>query len=103
MSARASVFRSLLNEVRLTHPDGVLKKDALVVQFVKNQYKKYETTDQTLCKAREEMKFIGDTYLCYLSSLRKQLAINKEYNGGGERTVKDTASLVGFKLPHDPK
>lgn len=98
-----ATYRALLNEIRQNSPNGVLKKDSLVMQYVSAQYKKYQTTDAVLCKAKEEMKFIGETYLCYLQSVRKQESIVKEYGGKGERSVEETAGLVGFKLPHDPK
>lgn len=97
------LYRSLLNELRLASPSGKLKKDSMVYKYITNQFEKHQTTDQTLCKAKEEMKFLGETYLCYLRSLRKFDEIQKVYKGKGERSIKDTADMVGFKLPHDPK
>lgn len=101
--AGTQLFRSLLNELRLANPTGKLNKDSLAVKYITSQFEKHQTTDEILCKAREEMKFLGETYLCYLQSLRKYNEINSEYKGKGERSVKDTANMVGFKLPHDPK
>lgn len=101
--AGTQLYRSLLNELRLANPAGRLNKDSLAVKYITNQFEKHQTTDQTLCKAREEMKFLGETYLCYLQSLRKLNAIEREYKGKGERSVKETADMVGFKLPQDPK
>lgn len=98
-----SIYRALLNEMRLNSPKGKLNKDSPLFQYVTAQFKKYQTTDEMLCKAKEEMKYIGETYLCYLSSVRKHGEILKHYGGKGERTVEETAGLVGFKLPHDPK
>lgn len=99
----SNVYRSLIHELRLASPNGVMNKDSLVFKYISSQFRKYKTTDQQLCKAREEMQFLGSTYLCYLKSLRKQDAIQKHFKGGGERSVKETADMVGFKLPHDPK
>lgn len=98
-----NVYRSLIHELRLASPNGILNKESLVLKYITSQFRKYKTTDQQLCKAREEMQFLGQTYLCYLKSLRKQDVIQKHYKGGGERSVKATADMVGFKLPHDPK
>lgn len=95
-------LRTLLKELRLVSSNGHIK-DSLAANYVLAQYKKYRTTDQTLCKARDEMLFLGQTYACYLQSKRQHERICVEYKGGGERSVKDTANLVGFKLPHDPK
>lgn len=101
--AGTQLYRSLLNELRLANPAGRLNKDSLAFKYITNQFEKHQTTDQTLCKAREEMQFLGETYLCYLRSLRKYNEIQSEYTGKGERSVKETADMVGFKLPHDPK
>lgn len=98
----AKTLRSLLRELRLASPTGTIK-DSLAARYILNQYQKYRTTDETLCKARDEMQFLGQTYNCYLQSKRSYEAILTEYNGKGERSVEETAGLVGFKLPHDPK
>lgn len=96
------VLRSLLRELRLSSPNKNIKESP-AAKYVLQQYKKYNTTDQQLCKAKDEMLYLGNTYLCYLQSLRKYIAINEDYKGAGERTVEATAKMVGFKLPHDPK
>ena len=98
-----NLYRSLLNELRLASPNGILSKESVAFKYIASQYRKYQTTDETLCKAKEEMKYLGNTYLCYLQSLRRYNEIEKNYKGAGERSVESTASIVGFKLPHDPK
>lgn len=95
-------LRSLLQELRSASPNGCIK-NSLAARYILAQYKKYSTTDLQLCKAQDEALFLGQTYLTYLSSLRKYNALYKEYHGRGERSVKETANLVGFKLPTDPK
>lgn len=101
--AGTQLYRSILNELRLANPTGRMNKDSLAVKYITSQFEKHQTTDEILCKAREEMKFLGETYLCYLQSMRKFNKITEEYKGKGERSMKDTADMVGFKLPHDPK
>ncbi|KAH8332363.1 hypothetical protein KR074_001937, partial [Drosophila pseudoananassae] len=96
------VLRSLLHELRQASPNGCIK-DSLAARYILAQYKKFETTDQQLCKRRDEALFLGQAYLTYLSSQRKYTELYKEYHGRGERSVRDTADLVGFKLPTDPK
>jgi hypothetical protein len=95
-------LRSLLHELRLLSPNGCIK-DSLASKYILAQFQKYKTTDEQLCKAKSEMQFMGNTYLSYLQSLRKQNEIQSYYNGRGDRTVAETANIVGFKLPHDPK
>lgn len=100
--AAAKTLRGILNELRLASTNSCIK-NSLTAKYVLAQFKKYQTTDEQLCKEKDEMLFLGNTYLCYLQSSRNYKRINDEYKGAGERTVEDTAKMVGFKLPHDPK
>ncbi|ERL92077.1 protein FMC1 homolog [Dendroctonus ponderosae] len=100
--SKITTLRGLIQELRYAIPDSGLK-DNLAFQYIVEQYRKYNTTDQQLCKAREEMDFIANSYLCYLRSSRLSRQIHDEFHGKGERSVQDTARMVGFKLPHDPK
>lgn len=101
ISQNLSLLRHIITELR--HVSSQPLKDNLTVRYVFNQFRKYQTTDEQLCRAREEKKFIASTYLCYLRSSRLHKEINAEFNGKGARTVQQTANMVGFKLPHDPK
>lgn len=100
--AATKTLRGILNELRHASPNGCIK-DSLPAKYVISQFKKYQTTDEQLCKEKDEMLFLGNTYLCYLQSSKNYKRINDEYKGVGERSVEDTAKMVGFKLPHDPK
>lgn len=95
-------LRNLASELRTASSTGKLK-DSPAIDFILNQYKKFKVTDQQLCKAQEEMRYMSETYLCYMKSSRKYMELHKSYQGKGERTTEETANLVGFKLPHDPK
>ncbi|KAG5683669.1 hypothetical protein PVAND_012936 [Polypedilum vanderplanki] len=100
--AGVKILRGILNELRQASPNGCIK-DSLAAKYVISQFKKYQTTDEQLCKEKNEMLFLGNTYLCYLQSSKNYKRINDEYKGAGERTTEETARMVGFKLPHDPK
>lgn len=102
MPGKISLLRQIISELRYTLPEGSLK-NSLNLKYIINQFRKYNTTDQQLCKAKEEVEFIAKSYLCYLKSLRLEKQIFDEFHGKGERTVEETAKMVGFKLPHDPK
>nr|XP_023017190.1 protein FMC1 homolog isoform X2 [Leptinotarsa decemlineata] len=102
MAGKINVLRQIISELRKSLPEGSLKNN-LALQYILEQFQKYKTTDQQLCKAREEMEFVAKTYLCYLKSSRLEEQIHNEYHGKGERSVDETAKMVGFKLPHDPK
>lgn len=99
---KLSILRNLIAELRYALPEGSLKNN-LALEYIVNQFRKYKTTDEQLCKAREEMEFMANTYLCYLKSSRMAQEIHSEFHGKGERTIQETANMVGFKLPHDPK
>ncbi|KAL5275316.1 hypothetical protein ACFFRR_001307 [Megaselia abdita] len=101
-SLATKTLRGLLHELRAASPSGCIKQ-SLASKYVIAQFQQYETTDEQFCKAKDEALFLGQTYLTYLSSLRKHEEIKKEYHGRGERSVRETADLVGFKLPSDPK
>ncbi|XP_059053010.1 protein FMC1 homolog isoform X2 [Achroia grisella] len=95
-------LRQLLSEIRKQSTAKKLS-DNQMVQYIFKQYRKYQTTDQQLCKAIDEMHFKARTYVDYLNNSRMYKEINVEFKGKGERSVEDTAKMVGFKLPHDPK
>lgn len=100
--AAVKTLRALLNELRIASPNGCIK-DSDAATYVLSQFKKYQTTDLQNCKGKDEMLFLGNTYLCYVQSIRKQKEINKDYAGKGEVSVQDAATMVGFRLPHDSR
>lgn len=56
-----------------------------------------------VCRHREEAAHLADTYSTYLSSQRRWYELQQEYHAKGERSVPDTAKMVGFNLPHEDK
>lgn len=101
MKKNLSVLRLLANEIRKSSskPTG---RDNSLMSYITQQNRAHQETSEVFCKAREELQNLADNYLCYLHSIRKYHEINSFYSGKGERSVKETANLVGFKLPHDP-
>ena len=96
-------LRRVLNELRLSVDNPKTMKDARITQFIMHQYRKHQTTEKQYCKQSEEMSHLADSYATYLYSQRKWKEVHEEYHAKGERTVEETANIVGFKLPHDPK
>lgn len=101
--AANQLYNTLLHELRLNSRSGRLNQNSTVFKYIKTQFEKHQTTQETFCKARQEMKFLGQAYLTYLQSTRKYSEIQAEYKGRGELSIQDTADLVGFKLPGDSK
>lgn len=95
-------LRQLLSELRKQSSTKKLSENQMV-QYILSQYRKHQSTDQQLCKAAEEMHYKAKTYYHYLHSSRQYKEINVEFKGKGERSVEETAKMVGFKMPHDPK
>lgn len=95
-------LRHLLSELRKQSSTKKLA-DNQMVQYVFSQYRKHQTTDLQLCKAIDELHFKARTYCNYLENSRLYKEINQEFKGKGERSIEETANMVGFKLPHDPK
>ncbi|BES91205.1 unnamed protein product [Nesidiocoris tenuis] len=102
MNTHLKCLRHLLSEIRQATSDRKLK-DTPVVSYIFHQYKRFQVTDQQLCKAQDEMACLANTYVTYLQSVRKYKDLLTSYQSAGERSVEKTAEMVGFKLPHDPK
>lgn len=107
-SSKVSTLRKLITELRKIHNiEGLNKansfttylKDQDSVKYIFSQYRKNQVTDEQLCKEHESMNYMVNTYLCYLNSKRTYEQILKQFHGRGEKSVKDTADLVGFTLP----
>ncbi|XP_076630975.1 uncharacterized protein LOC143346608 isoform X2 [Colletes latitarsis] len=102
MKPNVQLVRSLIKEIRRSSSERNAK-DNIMVRYILEQTRAHRETSEVLCKAREELNNLAETYLCYLSSRRICKEIQVRYTGKGERSIKETADLVGFKLPHDPK
>lgn len=102
MNPNVQLVRSLLREIRCIASEGKIK-DNIMVQYILEQARAHKETSETLCKARKELEHLAQTYNCYLGSQRAYNEIQTHYAGAGERSIRETADLVGFKLPHDPK
>uniref|UniRef100_A0A8C6CKZ2 Protein FMC1 homolog n=1 Tax=Moschus moschiferus TaxID=68415 RepID=A0A8C6CKZ2_MOSMO len=59
-------------------------------------------TSEKLCRAQHELHFQAATYLCLLRSIREHVALHQEFHGKGERSVEESAGLVGLQLPQQP-
>jgi len=97
------LLRDLIRELRFTNRTHKPLPESPLYQFVVKQFRKNQLTTEQTCKSAEESSYLADTYLCYLKSSRKAGEVKAEFHGLGERTIRQTADMVGFKLPHDPK
>lgn len=102
MKESVRILRKILSEIRKSTSDKRLTIKP-IVPYLFREFKKNVVTDGQVCRQLNELKFIADTYQCYLQSSRLVNEIRCEFHGLGERTVSQTASMVGFKLPQEPK
>ncbi|XP_033625239.1 protein FMC1 homolog [Asterias rubens] len=90
------LMRSLIRELRLVKKSS--PKDTMAYSFLVDQFRKNQVTSEKHCKAHNEMLHQAQTYLCMLKSTREHEAIQTVYRRG-ERTIEESARLVGLKLP----
>ena len=45
--------------------------DIPAYQYVRNQFKNHKVTTELLCKGKHEVKYVAETYLCLLQSVKK--------------------------------
>jgi hypothetical protein len=66
--------------------------------YVMEQYRHYQLTGAKYCKEQNEMKHLAKTYACLLENTRKREEVSAIYTRG-ERTIEESANLVGLSLP----
>ena len=99
-----SSLRQIIREMRRNLPDDKRHvRNQPLTNYILKEFRRHQTTSKLHCKAGQEMEHLTSTYATYLSSQRMWHEVHKEYHASGERSVAETAKMVGFKLPQDPK
>ena len=88
-----------MRQLRRVHKHGSVRKTPMY-SYIFEQYRAHQVTGSKHCKQQHELQHIGQTYLCLLQSNTKQQELASLY-GRGERSVKDSARLVGLQLPEE--
>ncbi len=108
-STTKSLLRGLYRELRHSMPtagsaDGKQRiMGSPAAEYIGAQMRRFQLTERQHCRAVGELRHLADTYRTYLASQRLYQQVHEEFHAKGERSVEDTAKVVGFKLPHDPK
>ncbi|XP_015913198.1 protein FMC1 homolog [Parasteatoda tepidariorum] len=97
------ILRSISHELRKSNPKMKPISQTSAYVFLTNEYRCHQVTEKRTCKGENELKTIAQTYLCYLQSTRKNKELLHQYHSHGERSVEETAGIVGFKLPEAGK
>lgn len=96
-------WRGLLRELRyLNAATGRPYRDTAAYRYLVKAFRAHRVTSEKLCRAQHELHFQAATYLCLLRSIREHVALHQEFHGKGERSVEESAGLVGLKLPQQP-
>lgn len=77
-------------------------RDTAAYRYLVKAFRAHRVTSEKLCRAQHELHFQAATYLCLLRSIREHVALHQEFHGKGERSVEESAGLVGLKLPQQP-
>lgn len=64
-----------------------------------NVLRENQVTERRFCRPQDHYKYFAETYLTYLRSSRLQNELTRKYFNKGERSVQDSARLVGLELP----
>ncbi|XP_042146797.1 protein FMC1 homolog [Ixodes scapularis] len=95
------LIRGVLRELRKAFPGRPLR-DHLAVRYLLSEARRHQVTEKRLCRAHMELQGQTATYLCYLASTRKGHELQQQYHGRKERSVEESARLVGLALPKPP-
>ncbi|XP_057645394.1 protein FMC1 homolog [Chionomys nivalis] len=103
LGSPARTLRGLLRELRyLNAATGRPYRDTAAYRYLVKTFRAHRVTSEKLCRAQHELHFQAATYLCLLRSIRQHVALHQEFHGKGERSVEESAGLVGLQLPRQP-
>uniref|UniRef100_A0A914PRI4 Protein FMC1 homolog n=1 Tax=Panagrolaimus davidi TaxID=227884 RepID=A0A914PRI4_9BILA len=93
-----NTFRRIVSELKKSK--GHLSRDSPEYRFILEQMRNHQVTQKLNCKSPNEMEHLADTYATYLNSTRYLAELQERYRGG-ERSVSESANLVGLQLPKE--
>ncbi|KAI6190915.1 Protein FMC1-like protein [Aphelenchoides bicaudatus] len=91
-----ATLRKIVHELKLAN--GKLNRDSQQYNFLIDQFREHQLTQRIHCKAPNEAEHLAQTYLTYLESSRKLSELHEKYKGK-QKTVEQSAELVGLKVP----
>lgn len=96
VSPTSQVLRKLLRELRLLSSRKEPVMSSMEGQYLISLYRQFLQAEEKIANLLYCQSLY---YLCLLQSQRSTQAIHLKYKGAGERSVEETAGLVGYKLP----
>jgi hypothetical protein len=66
--------------------------------LLRNEFIQHSVSDSKYCMEKDQMFFLGNAYLTYLESTKETLTLYARYCKG-ERSIEQSANIVGLRLP----
>ncbi|CAI4225885.1 unnamed protein product [Auanema sp. JU1783] len=95
-AAAFKVFRQVVSELRKV--DKTFCSKSPQYKYLNDQMREHQVTQRLFSKASNEVEQVTHLYATYLSSTRRLAELEAKYKGG-EKTIEESAKLVGLALP----
>lgn len=92
-----TLLRSLAREFRHFNSNGKLLERPLM-RWILSEYRSNQVTSSQYCRGPNEMTWVAHTYLQYVKAQRICRELTDQHQRR-EKTVQETADMIGFKLP----
>ncbi|CAD5235232.1 unnamed protein product [Bursaphelenchus xylophilus] len=87
-------FKTIITEIKKANG----KPSEQHINFIKDQFKNHKLTQRVNMNGPKELEGLAQTYATYLHSTRELAELHEKYKGR-ERTVEESARLVGLQVP----
>ncbi|CAD6194690.1 unnamed protein product [Caenorhabditis auriculariae] len=91
-----NTFRSLFNELRKA--DKTFNRNSELYKYLSGEMRGHQVTQRQYAKSSRETEGLAKFYLSYLSSTRRLNELQETYKGG-EKSIEESARIVGLQLP----
>lgn len=89
-----NLYKNLYKLMKLNKPTETSHYRALL----RNEFNQNSVSDSKYCTEKDQMVFLGNALHTYIKSTKDTLALYAIYNRG-ERSVEESANIVGLRLP----
>lgn len=89
------LYKSLYKHLKLNKPTS---ETNVYRAALRNEFNQHSVSDSKYCMEQNQMYFLANAYLTYLDSTKETLALYSRYCRG-ERSIEESAKIVGLKLP----
>uniref|UniRef100_A0A915DPT7 Protein FMC1 homolog n=1 Tax=Ditylenchus dipsaci TaxID=166011 RepID=A0A915DPT7_9BILA len=99
MSAKAlSLSKQIVSEIKLANTTFTMNGKKLDKSFLQGPMSEFLSTSKVFGKSAKELEHLASSYATYLRSTRILSELQDRY-AGREKTIAESARLVGLELP----